>query len=158
MWLNSDRRISIIYPTLKSWAISRTSLWKGNFLIKSSVLFWYLRISLVSNINNQLDSTITPYTINIIAMNGEGGYSPESNSPRTITVRLLHPTSSWGRLTGSLKWKSHQAKPIKKYQKQSMYDKAVESEKERNLGSKLLPGSLSSSGLTSSLFGTGHLQ
>lgn len=32
--------------TLKSWAISRTSLWNGSFLISSSVLFWYLRISL----------------------------------------------------------------------------------------------------------------
>ncbi|KAK9670692.1 hypothetical protein RND81_13G218600 [Saponaria officinalis] len=30
---------------LKSWAISRTSLWKGSFLMSSSVLFWYLRIS-----------------------------------------------------------------------------------------------------------------
>lgn len=36
--------------TLKSWAISRTSLWKGNFLIRSSVLFWYLRISLQTRI------------------------------------------------------------------------------------------------------------
>lgn len=33
--------------TLKSCAISRTSLWNGSFLIKSSVLFWYLRISLL---------------------------------------------------------------------------------------------------------------
>ncbi len=32
--------------TLKSWAISRTSLWNGSFLISNSVLFWYLRISL----------------------------------------------------------------------------------------------------------------
>ena len=30
---------------LKSWAISRTSLWKGNLLIKSSVNFWNRRIS-----------------------------------------------------------------------------------------------------------------
>jgi hypothetical protein len=30
---------------LKSWAISRTNRWKGNFRIKSSVDFWYLRIS-----------------------------------------------------------------------------------------------------------------
>ena len=30
---------------LKSWAISRTRRWKGNFLIKSSVDFWYRRIS-----------------------------------------------------------------------------------------------------------------
>ena len=30
---------------LKSWAISRTNLWKGSFLIRSSVLFWYLLIS-----------------------------------------------------------------------------------------------------------------
>ncbi|KAJ0456868.1 hypothetical protein HanIR_Chr15g0767341 [Helianthus annuus] len=34
--------------TLKSCAISRTSLWNGSFLIKSSVLFWYFRISLHS--------------------------------------------------------------------------------------------------------------
>ena len=32
--------------TLKSWAISRTRRWKGNFRIRSSVLFWYFRISL----------------------------------------------------------------------------------------------------------------
>lgn len=31
---------------LKSCAISLTSLWNGSFLIKSSVLFWYFRISL----------------------------------------------------------------------------------------------------------------
>lgn len=31
---------------LKSWAISRTSRWKGNFLINSSVDFWYRLISL----------------------------------------------------------------------------------------------------------------
>jgi hypothetical protein len=30
---------------LKSWAISRTSRWKGSFRISSSVDFWYLRIS-----------------------------------------------------------------------------------------------------------------
>ena len=30
---------------LKSWAISRTRRWKGSFLIKSSVDFWYRRIS-----------------------------------------------------------------------------------------------------------------
>ena len=30
---------------LKPWAISRTNLWNGSFLIKSSVLFWYLLIS-----------------------------------------------------------------------------------------------------------------
>mgnify|MGYP001093485791 CR=1 FL=1 len=30
---------------LKSWAISRTSRWKGSFRIKSSVDFWYRRIS-----------------------------------------------------------------------------------------------------------------
>ena len=31
---------------LKSWAISRTRRWKGSFRIRSSVLFWYFRISL----------------------------------------------------------------------------------------------------------------
>ena len=31
---------------LKSWAISRTSLWKGNLRIRSSVDFWYRLISL----------------------------------------------------------------------------------------------------------------
>jgi hypothetical protein len=35
--------------TLKSWAISLTSLWNGSFLMSSSVLFWYLRISLQSH-------------------------------------------------------------------------------------------------------------
>jgi len=30
---------------LKSWAISRTRRWKGNFLMSSSVDFWYLLIS-----------------------------------------------------------------------------------------------------------------
>ncbi|KAF8662187.1 hypothetical protein HU200_056384 [Digitaria exilis] len=30
---------------LKSWAISRTRRWKGSLRIRSSVLFWYLRIS-----------------------------------------------------------------------------------------------------------------
>ncbi len=30
---------------LKSWAISLTNLWKGSLRIKSSVDFWYLRIS-----------------------------------------------------------------------------------------------------------------
>lgn len=30
---------------LKSWAISRTNRWKGSFRIKSSVDFWYFRIS-----------------------------------------------------------------------------------------------------------------
>jgi hypothetical protein len=36
---------TILAHTLKSCAISRTSLWKGSFLIKSSVDFWYLLIS-----------------------------------------------------------------------------------------------------------------
>ena len=31
---------------LKSWAISLTSLWNGSFLMRSSVDFWYLLISL----------------------------------------------------------------------------------------------------------------
>merc|ERR1719384_2676296 len=31
---------------LKSWAISLTRRWKGNFLMRSSVDFWYLLISL----------------------------------------------------------------------------------------------------------------
>ena len=31
---------------LKSWAVSLTSLWKGSFLMRSSVDFWYLLISL----------------------------------------------------------------------------------------------------------------
>merc|ERR1711868_259760 len=31
---------------LKSWAISLTSLWKGSFLMRSPVDFWYLLISL----------------------------------------------------------------------------------------------------------------
>ena len=31
---------------LKSWAISLTNLWNGNFLMSNSVDFWYLRISL----------------------------------------------------------------------------------------------------------------
>merc|ERR1719239_715134 len=31
---------------LKSWAISRTSLWNGSFLMSSSVDFWYRLISL----------------------------------------------------------------------------------------------------------------
>ncbi|KAK3022612.1 hypothetical protein RJ639_045763 [Escallonia herrerae] len=35
---------------LKSWAISLTSLWKGSFLINSSVLFWYFRISLSATV------------------------------------------------------------------------------------------------------------
>eukprot|EP00223_Ostreococcus_mediterraneus_P005934 CAMPEP_0179696502 /NCGR_PEP_ID=MMETSP0936-20121108/6901_1 /TAXON_ID=548131 ORGANISM="Ostreococcus mediterraneus, Strain clade-D-RCC2573" /NCGR_SAMPLE_ID=MMETSP0936 /ASSEMBLY_ACC=CAM_ASM_000574 /LENGTH=98 /DNA_ID=CAMNT_0021569455 /DNA_START=127 /DNA_END=420 /DNA_ORIENTATION=+ len=30
---------------LKSWAISRTKRWNGSLRIKSSVDFWYLRIS-----------------------------------------------------------------------------------------------------------------
>lgn len=32
-------------PVLIESATSRTTLWKGSFLIRSSVLFWYLRIS-----------------------------------------------------------------------------------------------------------------
>ncbi|CAA6663183.1 unnamed protein product [Spirodela intermedia] len=36
---------------LKSCAISLTSLWNGSFLIRSSVLFWYLRISLPQSEN-----------------------------------------------------------------------------------------------------------
>jgi len=32
--------------TLKSWAISLTSLWKGSLRMSSSVDFWYFRISL----------------------------------------------------------------------------------------------------------------
>ena len=35
---------------LKSWAISLTNLWKGNFLIKSSVDFWNLLISLKATV------------------------------------------------------------------------------------------------------------
>merc|ERR1719192_1720871 len=31
---------------LKSWALSLTRRWKGNFLMRSSVDFWYLLISL----------------------------------------------------------------------------------------------------------------
>ncbi|OQU75745.1 hypothetical protein SORBI_3010G021401 [Sorghum bicolor] len=38
-WLWNRRSV------LKSWAISRTRRWKGSFRIRSSVLFWYLRIS-----------------------------------------------------------------------------------------------------------------
>jgi len=30
---------------LKSWAISRTRRWNGSFRMRSSVDFWYLRIS-----------------------------------------------------------------------------------------------------------------
>ena len=35
---------------LKSWAISLTNLWKGNFLINSSVDFWNLLISLKATV------------------------------------------------------------------------------------------------------------
>ena len=35
---------------LKSWAISLTNLWNGNFLIKSSVDFWNLLISLKATV------------------------------------------------------------------------------------------------------------
>ena len=35
---------------LKSCAISLTRRWNGSFLIKSSVLFWYLRISLKATV------------------------------------------------------------------------------------------------------------
>ena len=35
---------------LNCWATSLTNLWKGNFLIKSSVLFWYLLISLKATV------------------------------------------------------------------------------------------------------------
>ncbi|CAA7400273.1 unnamed protein product [Spirodela intermedia] len=35
---------------LKSWAISRTKRWKGSLRISSSVLFWYLRISLSATV------------------------------------------------------------------------------------------------------------
>jgi len=44
------------YQTLKSCAISLTSLWKGSFLINSSVLFWYLRISLSNCIQDTAKS------------------------------------------------------------------------------------------------------
>jgi len=33
--------------TLKSWAISRTRRWNGSLRFNNSVLFWYLRISLI---------------------------------------------------------------------------------------------------------------
>ena len=35
---------------LMFWAISRTSLWNGSFLIRRSVDFWYLRISLSATV------------------------------------------------------------------------------------------------------------
>lgn len=35
---------------LKSWAISLTNRWKGNFRMSSSVDFWYLRISLSATV------------------------------------------------------------------------------------------------------------
>ena len=37
-------------PLLMFWAISRTSLWNGSFLIRRSVDFWYLRISLSATV------------------------------------------------------------------------------------------------------------
>ena len=37
---------------MKSWAISRTRRWKGSLRISNSVLFWYLRISLIPSTTN----------------------------------------------------------------------------------------------------------
>ena len=57
---------------MKSWAISLTRRWKGSLRIRSSVLFWYLRISRRATV------------------------------PGPVTVGLLHSSGGRGTLTGSL--------------------------------------------------------
>ncbi|CAN1166113.1 hypothetical protein LINPERPRIM_LOCUS34114 [Linum perenne] len=44
-WRAETAELWNLRSVLKSWAISRTRRWKGSLRIKSSVLFWYLRIS-----------------------------------------------------------------------------------------------------------------
>lgn len=84
--------------TLKSWAISRTSLWNGNFLIKSSVLFWYLRISLHYTIIKESETKSNPNCCcrkpKLTKINITQEYSPKSNSTRSVSVGFLHSTSS----------------------------------------------------------------
>lgn len=91
-------------------------------------------------------------------------YSPEGNSSRAVAVRLLHSTSGGGRLTGSLYMNSQKGKfshILIQYQgqikKKQIKDNMVPLSKEPYLGGKLLPGSLPSRGLASSLLGTSHL-
>ena len=45
-FLQRQDRGGWIKSVLKSWAISLTNLWNGNFRMSNSVDFWYLRISL----------------------------------------------------------------------------------------------------------------
>ncbi|CAA7399627.1 unnamed protein product [Spirodela intermedia] len=67
---------------LKSCAISLTSLWNGSFLIRSSVLFWYLRISLPQSENKwhqhlpYIHSEFQERTMKML---------PEGDGPRTLT-------------------------------------------------------------------------
>lgn len=123
--------------TLKSWAISRTSLWKGSFLIRSSVLFWYLRISLSRTSRKIKKERVTIHEKNAYFSldkkrsnahrEDEPTYGPESNSSRAVTVRLLHTSGGGCRLASGL-------------------------------GSELLPGRLPSGGFACSLLSTSHLQ
>ncbi|CAG9321321.1 unnamed protein product [Blepharisma stoltei] len=45
-WRAKTAELWNLKSLLYSWASSLTSLWNGSFLIRSSVLFWYFRISL----------------------------------------------------------------------------------------------------------------
>ena len=56
--LNCMKFAELSCLTLKSCAISLTSLWNGSFLIRSSVLFWYFRISLSSTTTHNTSTNL----------------------------------------------------------------------------------------------------
>lgn len=102
--ITENKNVGVI--TLKSWAISRTRRWKGSFLIKSSVLFWYFRISLFQQLKNNKKNLISAqktlkkqlrrYSLsNKISV-------PKSNSSRAVSMGLFYSTSGWCRLPCSL--------------------------------------------------------
>ena len=92
---------------LKSWAISRTSLWKGNLRISSSVDFWYL------------DEHVKLDQVTVISLPPD---LPEGNCTRPVTVGLLNPPSSRCRLAGGL---GCQLLPEKEYQNFAKREKTL---------------------------------
>lgn len=73
---------------LKSWAISLTSRYKGIFLIRSSMLFWYFW---------------TSRRATIPGLNQWGFFTPKCNSPRPESVRHFHSARGRCRLLGHLR-------------------------------------------------------
>lgn len=91
------------------------------------------------------------------------GHIPEGNSSRSVSMGLFHASSSWGRFSSSLEIKklnfvSEREKSFKCQKKRKKKKIMTENRKVLlNLGCQLLPWSLASGGLASSLLCTCHL-